>query len=273
MGTRFGGHAVSPAPAVPSAGTDASRCAVGTLTLTVGELAHELANMVDASSRFLRLALSAMDSAGTPATGDACTHLARAGEALDRAASMLASALGHDARAGGAGAGGAILNGSATLADAVNAAVAHARPLADEMGVRLVIDLDPRAGRAPATVLFSVVSNALRNSLNAMRGVEGGTVTIRARADHGTLHMTITDTGPGPGDEALARAFDHGYSTTGGAGIGLALSRRLVESVGGEMTLARGQARRNAPPGAVLDVRVPMPEGSIGAWMLNDWGE
>jgi signal transduction histidine kinase len=69
--------------------------------------------------------------------------------------------------------------------------------------------------------------------------------------DGRTVVISVLDDGPGvaPGDVDLV--FEPGHTTRGdGAGLGLALSRRMVRSVGGDVVARPG-------PGGRVEVRVP----------------
>ena len=85
-------------------------------------------------------------------------------------------------------------------------------------------------------------------------------VSVRQAGDH--LDIEVVDSGTGLSDEALARAFEPGWSTKPagtarrqGRGIGMALVRRTVERLGGEASLSnRADAR-----GAVARARLPLP--------------
>ena len=78
---------------------------------------------------------------------------------------------------------------------------------------------------------------------------KGGTLTIAARqADHGSAELTLTDTGVGMDEAALARLFEPYFSTKAvGTGLGLWIARRNVELNGGTIAVAsergRGYAR------------------------------
>jgi signal transduction histidine kinase len=80
----------------------------------------------------------------------------------------------------------------------------------------------------------------------------GGKVTIAARsANDGHIHVTVTDTGEGISAEALPRVFERFYQvdesrqrdqgardeTSRGAGLGLAISKEIVEAHGGTITV------------------------------------
>ena len=85
-------------------------------------------------------------------------------------------------------------------------------------------------------VLVNVVSNAVKFS------PEGGVVDLRWRLGDGWAECVVTDQGPGIPPEQLEAVFDKfrqiGSASTrqhGGAGLGLAISRRLVERFGGRI--------------------------------------
>jgi two-component system sensor histidine kinase KdpD len=65
-------------------------------------------------------------------------------------------------------------------------------------------------------------------------------VTIEAAASRNTLHIAISDSGPGIPQQDLARIFDKFYrvpgTSTGGTGLGLSICCGLVEAHGGKLT-------------------------------------
>ena len=80
--------------------------------------------------------------------------------------------------------------------------------------------------------------NLLANSLKYTRG--GGTVTVSIRPEDAHLRFTVEDTGTGIPAEDLPHIFERFYrvdksrsTAGGGAGIGLAVVKRLVEQMGG----------------------------------------
>ena len=97
--------------------------------------------------------------------------------------------------------------------------------------------------------LSQVLTNLLSNAFKFTN--EGGLVklgiysTEPARGDHVGLRFSVSDTGIGMSEEQLARLFQPfsqaDISTTrqyGGTGLGLVISRRLVEAMGGELSVA-----------------------------------
>lgn len=113
-----------------------------------------------------------------------------------------------------------------------------------------VLALDPTRLRQ---ILFNLLSNALKFT-------ERGRIHLGADYADGHLVVAIEDTGIGVSAEQMPRlfeAFQQGDESTtrrfGGTGLGLLLSRRLAEAMGGTVELVR----TNANEGSVFALRVP----------------
>lgn len=134
-----------------------------------------------------------------------------------------------------------------------------------EKGLRFVLHLDEKI---PARVLGDAgrIRQILVNLIgNAIKFTEEGSVTLTARtahadSDHGLLEFAVTDTGPGIAPErahAIFEAFTQEDSSTsrrhGGTGLGLTISRRLAELMGGTLKLDP-----RAGPGATFVLRLPL---------------
>jgi two-component system, sensor histidine kinase len=114
---------------------------------------------------------------------------------------------------------------------------------AEQKGLRLSLDLDaaePRYVVADSQRLQQVLTNLLAN---AVKFTIAGRVSLRVEkqpVDAGQVRLTfsVTDTGPGIPAERQARMFEEFYRVeelrdTPGTGLGLNISRRLVELMGG----------------------------------------
>ncbi|MCQ4348324.1 PAS domain S-box protein [Pseudomonas stutzeri] len=115
---------------------------------------------------------------------------------------------------------------------------------------------------ADRVLLEQVLLNLLRNAIEANREAHPGapsTVRLAARPEAGGLCVTVQDQGPGVSEEALAQLFTPFYtSKADGLGLGLAMSRSIVEGFGGELW-----AERQAS-GLRLCCRLPLAGGEAG---------
>lgn len=89
-----------------------------------------------------------------------------------------------------------------------------------------------------------VLINLMRNAMEAMRDSETKTLTVTTRSgDEGRLIVTVADTGPGIADDIAPQLFQPFVtSKANGMGVGLSISRRIIESHGGELTVQRNEA-------------------------------
>lgn len=103
--------------------------------------------------------------------------------------------------------------------------------------------------------LARVLANGIRNAVEAM--ADGGRLALSARREGRWCEIRIEDTGPGiPADE-IPKLFTPFHTTKAdGTGLGLAYSRKVVEGMGGSVTLS------NRPGGgAALVLRLPAARG------------
>jgi signal transduction histidine kinase len=101
-------------------------------------------------------------------------------------------------------------------------------------GVELIVDIPQGLPRVKGNevLLLWALENVVKNALDALAG-RGGKITIYARDIGGDwVSLRIRDTGPGVDPEIRDKIFEPGVSSkAGGWGVGLALSRRIVEGV------------------------------------------
>ena len=146
------------------------------------------------------------------------------------------------------------------LSDVVSAAVETARPLLDACGHSLAIELPGQDVEIEVDDLrlSQVLSNLLINA--AKYTDSGGRLSLVIRADANELLIEVGDDGIGIAVEHLAHVFDMFSQlrtgidrTQGGLGIGLALSRGLVELHGGRLEASSP----GLGCGATFSVRLP----------------
>lgn len=144
------------------------------------------------------------------------------------------------------------LDFGATLQEVVEGA----QPLAATKGITLRLDA-PAAPDAPAQLLGDphLLARAVENLVdNAIRYTpDGGAVVVRWRTENERVTFSVSDTGPGIPAHDLAHLFKPLYRgegsrnrETGGAGIGLAITQRIIEAHGGSISAA------NRPEGGAI---------------------
>jgi signal transduction histidine kinase/DNA-binding response OmpR family regulator len=157
------------------------------------------------------------------------------------------------------------------LGAAVAESVSGLRPLADRKAIALDVQVpantDVLADRGRVRqILYNLLSNAIKYTPS------GGRVTVAAERLDGSVHLSVTDTGVGISTDDQALVFEE-FRQVGdpakrqeGTGLGLALTRRLVEAHGGrlELTSELGVGSRFTAvlPGVVADEAARAAEAS-----------
>jgi PAS domain S-box-containing protein len=143
----------------------------------------------------------------------------------------------------------------------VQNAVETVRPAADAKGVRLVTIVDPRASPVSGDperlqqILWNVLSNAVKFT------DRHGRVQVRVEQVDSHVEITVSDTGAGIPADFLPHVFDRfrqadaGINRSrGGLGLGLAITRHLVELQGGRISAASdGEGK-----GATFRIELPL---------------
>ncbi|MBI2824463.1 MAG: PAS domain S-box protein [Planctomycetia bacterium] len=148
------------------------------------------------------------------------------------------------------------------LATAIRTAVETSRPLIEEAGHQLDVDIptEPVLLDADPVRLAQVISNLLNNAVKFM--AKKGRIWLSAHTEGDQLVISVRDAGIGIPPDMLRRIFDmfaQGDTRTGdargGLGIGLTLARTLVERHGGRI-----EARSEGPnKGSEFIVSLPLP--------------
>jgi signal transduction histidine kinase len=131
------------------------------------------------------------------------------------------------------------------------------RPLVDEEGLELLLELQPVEVVADPRVLESIVRNLLANAVQYTPA--GGRVTLWTAPRGGLGALGVRDTGIGISPEHHPRVFDRLYRadgardrTSGGSGLGLSIAQRAAAALGGRLEL-------DSRPGAGSEFRLLLP--------------
>ena len=144
------------------------------------------------------------------------------------------------------------------LADLVDGALAGAEALAAARRVRLrAADTTPVPVQADPAELSRVVDNLLINAIRHTRA--DGTVTVAATEQDGEAVLTVTDACGGIPEPDLGKVFEVAWRGDaartpgdGGAGLGLAIARGIVEAHEGRIGVT------NVDGGCRFEVRLPL---------------
>jgi signal transduction histidine kinase/DNA-binding response OmpR family regulator len=153
-----------------------------------------------------------------------------------------------------------------SMDDVIAQALALVRERATLHGIQLGLEADGNLGTvwADELRLKQVMLNLLSNAVKFTP--DGGRVTVRAWRDEDEVDVTVTDTGIGiePADQdRIFDSFQQGErsaSSSEGTGLGLTLSRRIVELHGGRLWLTSAPGE-----GSTFGFAIPQPASSTGA--------
>jgi signal transduction histidine kinase len=106
---------------------------------------------------------------------------------------------------------------------------------------------------ANATLLVWALENIVKNAVDALAG-RGGKILLSVSGDQKHVHVRVSDNGPGIAAEVRGRIFEPGVSTkSGGWGVGLSLTKRIIERLHGGHITVHGRKRG----GTTFDIELP----------------
>lgn len=221
-------------------------------------LAHELNQPLTATANFMKGCLMLLDREplDRPRMRDmisqASDQALRAGQIIRRLRDFLSKGE-ADRR---------IENVSQLLEEAGALAMVGAR----EKGVHLTFRIDPRAERvlADKVQIQQVTLNLIRNAIEAMEGTEVRELVVAAAlTPEDMVEISVSDTGHGIPSDFAAKLFQPFMTTKAqGMGVGLSISRTIVEAHGGRIW-----ADANPKGGTVF--RFTLPNGQIEGLIEN----
>jgi signal transduction histidine kinase len=219
---------------------------------TLGELsaglAHELNQPLCALASYAQASKRLLERGRMEELKDALGQLdASAHRAAETVRQMRAFAAGHTPEFS-----------SITLPDLLRPVLDLLRPELRRSRVQMEVwmpDTLPNIRVAPVQ-MEQVLINLLRNAMEATEGRADGQIRLSVHKERAELRIRITDNGPGIPAHRLPNLFDP-FATwkSGGLGLGLSISRSLVEAHGGHLT-----ARNREAGGAEFQITLPMED-------------
>ena len=192
-------------------------------------MAHELRNALAVAESALYLAQRDVDDRPR-----LLRHLDQVGAEIRKAHAVIGSVLGL-AR------GEPVRLESASVAQLVDAA-RHALVLPTNVTFEVAIVPNDLTIACDPILLERVFSNLYLNAIEAMEGRGVGSIVTRAWRGDQRTYLEVEDDGPGLDPSVVDRVFEPLASAKAkGTGLGLALSRVIVEAHGGEITATTGK--------------------------------
>jgi signal transduction histidine kinase len=141
------------------------------------------------------------------------------------------------------------------LSQLVKERVDEILPLAEQRHIAVNCDLPDVEYTGDSERLGQVITNLLTNAIHYNR--DEGQVRVDVRAQNGTVTVGIADTGEGIPSDELPNLFKRFYRadrsrSDGRSGLGLAISKAIVEAHGGTIAVASEEAK-----GTRFEIRLP----------------
>jgi PAS domain S-box-containing protein len=124
-----------------------------------------------------------------------------------------------------------------------------------DVSIQTELAKDPPQVRGDRVQLQQVLMNLMTNSIDAMKDLDGTReLVLSSQAEEGHLVISVSDTGIGLPPKSADQIFDAFFTTKPqGTGMGLRISRSIVESHGGRLWAAS-----NSPRGASFHLTLPI---------------
>jgi len=217
-------------------------------------VSHELRTPLTAARGLVDLATRSLQR-GLPAA-QVVEHLVAARQAIDRLTRLSGELV--EASRGELPALGLV---PIRLRPLMEQAIAWVRPVAEQKGLTLLHECDASQLIVSGTddALSSILTNLLSNAIRYTPA--GGCVTLGCTHNADAVQIYVTDTGIGMTAEVRSRIFERFYRApeakaveAAGLGLGLALTRQLVEELGGRI-----QVESSPGAGSTFRVMLPLP--------------
>jgi two-component system sensor kinase FixL len=204
---------------------------------TMGEmasaLAHELNQPLSAMTNYLRGSRRLLQGISDPKAAMIADALGKAADQSMRAGAVIQRLREFVAR-------GETDKRVESIRRIIEESIALALAAAGQQGVQVDMLLDPNADLVVVdrVQIQQVLLNLLRNAIEAMQGADRREILVSTKsADGSMLLVSVADTGPGLAVDVTAKLFQPFVTTKAqGMGIGLSLSRTIIEAHGGQIS-------------------------------------
>ncbi len=148
--------------------------------------------------------------------------------------------------------------------DLVEMSLAPLRSAFEDHGIKLSVAIAPQAPKVladPARAPLAL-GNLLQNALQHTPA--GGTVAVQVEPEGKVVRFSVVDSGPGIPQEYLGRIFERFFQvpgSQGGAGLGLAIAKEIVQAHGGTVGVESGQDGQ----GSGAPFRFTLPAAPVAA--------
>lgn len=217
---------------------------LGVTSKIIAGFAHEVRNPIAAIRGFVQLLLEGR------ATQDPSTYLNLILEEVDRVNDLIR---GFISLSRNDGAGMTAVDPDGLVEDVV--ALMQGYTFLNGIDLQTDLQATGTAIQGDPDQLKQVLVNLIKNAIDATP--PGGTVVIATRRDDRTLYIEVRDNGHGIKPAVMPKIFDLYFTTHGGTGLGLPISRSIVHQHGGNLTV---ESRDGIGTTVRLTLPLPAPE-------------
>ena len=126
--------------------------------------------------------------------------------------------------------------------------------------IRILIEPEDLQVQANNVLLQQVLVNLIGNAIQAVEDQEQRNIRVHCRREQGRVRITVQDSGPGIAPEHLPHIFEAFYTTKDpgqGLGLGLTITARILEEMGGDIMASDGET------GARFEIYLSEAQGSV----------
>ncbi|WP_457575014.1 sensor histidine kinase [Desulfolithobacter sp.] len=129
-----------------------------------------------------------------------------------------------------------------------------------DVRIQIVIEPEDLQVQANNVLLQQVLVNLITNAIQAVEDREKREIRLHCRREQGRVRITVQDSGPGIAPEHLPHIFEAFYTTKEpgqGLGLGLTITARILEEMGGDIMASDGET------GARFEIYLSEAQGSV----------